>query len=73
MKKVFPGKLLVSPCFTSPASKWISIENEKLFKECFFTSKDEEQLLKDYDLFCAGTISGHSLVETRHMPAHSAV
>ena len=73
MKKVFPVKLLGSPRFTSPASKWFSIKNEKFFKECFFSFKVEEQLLKDTDSFCAGTKSGHSLAETGLPAAHSAL
>jgi len=73
MKKVFPVKLLASPRFTSPASKWFSIKNEKFFKECFFFFKDEEQLLKDTDSFCAGTKSCHSLAETGLPVAHSAL
>ena len=73
MKKVFPVKLLGHPRFTSPASKWFSIKNEKFFKECFFSFKDEEQLLKDTDSFCAGTKSGHSLAETGLPAAHSAL
>ena len=74
MKKVFPVKLLGSPRFTSPASKWFSIKNEKIFKEYFFSFiKDEEQLLKDTDSFCAGTKSGHSLAETSLPAEHSAI
>ena len=73
MKKVFPVKLLGPPRFTSPASKWFSIKNEKIFKEYFFSFKDEEQLLKDTDSFCAGTKSGHSLAETGLPAAHSAL
>ena len=73
MKKVFPVKLLGPPSFTSPASKWFSIKNEKFFKECFFSFKDEEQLLKDTDSFCTGTKSGHSLAETGLPAAHSVV
>jgi hypothetical protein len=73
MKKVFPVKLLGILRFTSPASKCISIKNEKFFKECFFSFKDEEQLLKDTDSFCAGTKSGHSLAETGLPAAHSAL
>ena len=73
MKKVFPVKLLGPPRFASPASKWFSIKNEKFFKECFFSFKDEEQLLKDTDSFCAGTKSGHSLAETGLPAAHSAL
>ena len=73
MKKVFPVKLLDPPVFTSPASKWFSIKNEKLFIECFFFLKDEEQLLKDTDSFCAGTKSGHSLAETSLPAAYSAI
>ena len=73
MKKVFPVKLLTSPRFGSPAFKWFSIKNEKFFKECFLYFKDDEQLLKDTDSFCAGTISGHSLAENGHMAAHSAL
>ena len=55
MKKVILVKQLGSSSFTSPASKWFSIKNEKFFKECFFSFKDEEQLLKDTDSFCART------------------
>ena len=73
MKKVFPVKLLGPPRFTSPASKWFSIKNEKFFKECFFSFKDEEQLLKDTYSSCAGTKSGHSLTETDFPVAHSAL
>ena len=73
MKKVFPFKLLVNTSFTPQASNWFSNKNEKFFKGCYYSYKDEEQLLKDSDLFCAGTISGHSLAETGHMPAHSAL
>ena len=73
MKKVLPVKLLGPPRFTSPASKWFSIKNEKFFKECFFSIKDGEQLLKDTDSFCAGTKSGHSLAETSLPAAYSAI
>ena len=73
MKKIFPVKLLGPPRFTSPASKWFSIKNEKFFKECFFSFKVEEQLLKDTDSFCAGTKSGHSLAETCLPTVHSAL
>ncbi len=73
MKKVFPVKLLGHPRFTSHASKWFSIKNEKFFKECFISFKDEEQLLKDTYSFCAGTESGHSLAETGLPAAHSAL
>ena len=64
MKKVFPVKILGTPRFTSPVSKWFSIKNEKFFKEYFFYFKVEEQLLKDTDSFCARTKSGHSFAET---------
>ena len=73
MKKVFPVKIQGTPRFTSPASKWFSIKNEKIFKEFFFYFKVEEQLLKDTDSFCAGTKSGHSLAETGLPAAHSAL
>ena len=73
MKKVFQVKLLGRPRFTSIASKFFSIKNEKFFKECFLYFKDEEQLLKDTDSFCAGTKSGHSLAETDLPAAHSAL
>ena len=73
MKKVLPVKLLGPPRFISPASKWFSIKNEKIFKECFFSFKNEEQLLKDTDSFCAGTKSGYSLAETGLPTAHSAL
>jgi len=73
MKKNFPVKLLVPPHFTPHASNWFSIKNEKIFKGCFFSFKDEEQLLKDTNSFCAGTISGYSLAETGHLAAHSAL
>ena len=74
MKKVFPVKLLDPPRFTSLASKWFSIKNEKIFKEYFFSFiKDEEQLLKDTDSFCTGTKSGQSLAETGLPAAHSAL
>ena len=73
MKKVFPVKLLAPHHFISSASKWFIIKNETFFKEFFFSFKDEEQLLKDTDLFCAGTKSGHSLAETGIPPAYSAL
>ena len=73
MKKVFPVKIQGTPRFTSPASKWFSIKNEKIFKECSFSFKDEEQLLKDTDSFCAGTKSGHSLAENVLPAADSAL
>ena len=73
MKKVFPVKLLGLPRFTSPASKWFSIKNEKFFKECFFSFKDEEQMLKNTYSFCTGTKSGHSLTETGLPVAHSVL
>ena len=73
MKKVFPVKLLEPPRFTSTVSKWFSIKNEKFFKECFFSFKDEEQLLKDTYSFYTGTKSGHSLAETGLPAAHSAL
>ena len=71
MKKVFPVKLLVPPRFSSPASKWLSIKNK--IKECFFSFRVEEQLLKDTDSFCAGTKLGHSLAETGLLAAHSTL
>ena len=73
MKIVFPVKLLGLPRFTPPASKWFSINNEIFFKEGIFSFKDEEQLLKDTDSFCAGTKSGHSLAETGLPAAHSSL
>ena len=73
MKKVFPIKLLVNPFYTTPASDWFSIKNEKFNKESFFSFEDEEQLLKDTDSFCAGTKSGHSLAETSLPAAYSAI
>ena len=73
MKKVFPVKLLGPRRFTSPGSKWFSIKNENFFKEYFFSFKDKEQPLKDTNLFCAGTKSGHSLTETGIAAAHSAL
>ena len=73
MKKVFPVKLLVTPRFTSPAANCFSIKNEKLFKECFFTSKDEEQLLKDTSSFCERSKSGHLLAKTGPLVKHSAI
>ena len=73
MKKVFPVKLLVSARFPFPASQCFSIIKEKLFKERFFTFKAEELMLKDTDLFCAGTKSGHSLAETGLPAAHSSL
>ena len=73
MKKVFPAKMLGSPSFNSPVFKWFSIKNEKFFKECFLSFKDEEQPLKDTDSFCAGTKSGHSLAETGIPATHSAI
>ena len=57
MKKVFPLKMLVNPRFPPTASNWFSIKNEKFFKGCYYSFKDEKQLLKDTDSFCAGTIS----------------
>ena len=72
MKKVFPIKLLVNLRLTTPASNWFSIKNEK-FKVCYYSFKDEEQLFKDTKSFCAGTISGHSLGKTGHIPANSAI
>ena len=73
MKKVLPVKLLDPPRFNSPASKWFSIKNEKIFKECLYSFKEEEHLLKDTDSFCAGTKSGYSLAETGLPAAHSAL
>ena len=73
MKKVFPVKLLGSRRFTSPTSKWFRIKNKKIFKECCFSFKDEDQLLKDSDSFCAGTKSVHSLAETSLPAAHSVL
>jgi len=73
MKKVFPVKLLVNPSFNPPTSNWFSTKNEKFFKGCYYSFKDEEQLLKDTDSFCAGIISWHSLTEVGHMAAHSAL
>ena len=73
MKKVFQAKLLGSHRFTSPTSKWFSIKNENIFKECFLSFKDEEQPLKYTDSFCAGTKSGHSLTETALPAAHSTL
>ena len=73
MKKVFPVKLLAPHHFISSASEWFSIKNEKFFKECFFSFKYGEQLLKDTDSFCAGTKSGHSLAETGLPAVHSAL
>ena len=73
MKKVLPVKLLGPPRFSSPTSKWFSIKNKKKFKDCFFSFKVEEQLLKHTYSFCAGTKSGHSLTETDFPVAHSAL
>ena len=73
MKKVITAKLLCFPRFNSPTSKWFSIKNEKFFKECFFSFKDKEQLLKYTYSFCAGTKLGHSLAETSLPAAHSAL
>ena len=73
MKKVSPVKLLGVPRFNCPPSKWFSIRNEKFFKECFFTFKDEEQLLKDISSFCERSKSGHSLAETGIPATHSAI
>ena len=73
MTKVFPIKLLGPPVFSTSASKWFSIKNEKFFKECFFSFKDEEQMLKNTYSFCTGTKSGHSLAETGLPAAHSAL
>ena len=73
MKKAFPVKLLVTLRFNPPASYLFSIKNEKIFKGCYYSFKDEEQLPKDTNSFCAETISGHSLAETGHMAAHSAL
>ena len=73
MKKVFPDKQLVPTGFTSLASKFFSIKNENFFKECFLYFKDENQLLKDSDSFCAGTKSVHSLAETSLPAAHSVL
>ena len=73
MKKVFLVKLLGPPRFTSPASKWFSIKNKKRFKECFFSFKVEEQVLKDTDSFCIGTKLGHSLAESGLPAAHYAL
>ena len=73
MKKVILVKQLGPSSFTSPASKWFSIKNEKNFKEFFFSFKDEEQLLKNTDSFCTGTKSGHSLAENGLSAAHSAL
>ena len=73
MKKVLPVKLLGSPRFTSPASKWFSIKNEIFFKEYFFHFKVEEQLLKDTDSFFPETKSVHSLAETGLPAEHSAI
>ena len=73
MKKNFQVKLLVPPHFAPSTSNWFSIKNEKIFKECFFSFKDEEQLLRDTDSFCAGTKSGDSLAETGLTAAHSAL
>ena len=73
MTKVFPIKLLGPPVFSTSASKWFSIKNEKIFKECFFSFKDEEMLLKDTYSFCAGTKSVHTLAETGLPAAHSAL
>jgi len=73
MKKVHPLKLLVNSSFTLHASNCSSIKNEKNFKECYYSFKDEEQLLKDTESFCAGIISGHSLADNDQMSAHSAL
>ena len=73
MKKVFPVRLLGSPRFTSPATKWFSIKNKKKIKECFFSFKDEKQPLKDTDSFYAETKSGHSVTETGIPAVHFAL
>ena len=73
MKKVFPVKLLVKTLFTTPASNWFSIKKENFFKECFFSFKEEEHLLKDTESFCSVIKSGHSLAETGLPAAHSAL
>ena len=73
MKKVFPVKLLGPRRFTSPGSKWFRIKNKKIFKECCFSFKVEEQLFKDIDSICAGTELGHSLTETGLPASHFAL
>ena len=73
MKKVFPAKLLVNPGFTPTASNWFGIKNENFFKGRYYSFKDQEQLLKDTDSCCAGTISGHSLTETGIPVSHFAL
>ncbi len=73
MKKVFSVKMLGFPRFNYPAYKLFSIKNKKYIKECFFSFKVEEQLLKDTDSICAGKKSGHSIAETSLPAAHSAL
>ena len=73
MKKVFPVKLLGPRRFTSPGSKWFRIKNKKIFKECCFCFKVEEQLLKDTDSFFPETKSVHSLAETCLPAEHSTI
>ena len=73
MTKVFPIKLLGPPVFSTSASKWFSIKNEKIFKECFFSFKNEEQLLKDTDSICVVKEKCHSLAETVLPAAYSAL
>ena len=73
MKKVFPIKLLFPPRFCPPAYNWLSINNEKFYKESFFSFKDKEHLLKDTESFYSGTETGDSLAETGLQLAHSAL
>jgi len=51
MKNIFPVKLIIPSRFTPPTYNWLSINNEKFYKESFFSFKDKEHLLKDTDSF----------------------
>ena len=73
MKNVFPVKLIIPSRYTPPTYNWLSINNEKFYKESFFSFKDKEHLLKDTESFYSGTETGDSLAETGLQLAHSAL
>ena len=73
MKKVFTVKLLDPPVLPILNLNGSASKTKIFSKECFFSFKDEEQLLKDTDSFSAGTKSGHSLAEIGLPAAHSAL
>jgi len=65
--------LFYTAILQSPVTQCFSIKDEKFFKECFFSFKPENWLLKDNDLICAVKEIVHSLAEAFLPAAHSKI